>query len=229
MSGSEPGRRRAGRPSTAVLTHERIVEAAFAQAEERGGEVSIAAIARRLGVQPPAIYNYFSSKAEVIAGMRGAIGRRIDSTVFSRMPWQDAVIPWAREYLDALGGNPGTIAAIATTPIDSEPESIEEYELIVNALRRDGYPEHRIVPALVALESFIIGSALDALTPEDNMSPARAPEQAPTLHRLEANSRQAAAAAGLPMSRAVFEFGLTALVAGLRALGAEEGDGGATP
>lgn len=219
MTEAKPGRRRAGRPSTVLLTRQRVLDAAFALADEPGGDFSVTAIARRLGVQPPAIYNYFANKIDIIAGMRGELSRRLDSSGFDTQPWYEAVIPWAREYLEALGQHPGIIATLATLPIDSEPESIAEYECITASLRRDGYPEQHIVPALVAIESFIIGSALDALTPEDNMSPARAPEEAPTLLQTERTARDAAGAEGLTMARSIFEFGLEALIAGLRSLG----------
>ncbi|MBO1902759.1 TetR family transcriptional regulator [Leucobacter weissii] len=222
MDAAGPGRRRAGRPSRALLTRESILDTAFALADERGGDFSVAAIARRLGVQPPAIYNYFSNRADIIAGMRGALGRRIDSSPFDLAPWHEAVLPWARDYLDALGQHPGIVAALATLPIDSEPESIDEYERIVAAFRRDGYPERRIVPALVSIESFIIGSALDAIAPDDNMSPSKAPDLAPKLLRAERLARESAEESGVPMARAVFEFGLAALVDGLRSAGQRE-------
>ena len=121
-----------------------------------------------------------------------------------------------------MGSHPGIIAILATLPVDSEPESVLEYEMIVASFRRSGYPEHRIVPALVAVESFVIGSALDSLTPEDNLSPAGSPELAPQLLAAEANARQRAGRAGLTMARSIFEFGLEALVAGLRAAGDAE-------
>lgn len=221
-SDSNPARRKAGRPSTTVLTRERILDEAFELADRRGGDFSVAAIARGLGVQPPAIYNYFASKADIISGMRGAIGHRVDPTVFERMPWHEAVLPWARDYLEAVGHHPGIIATLATIPVDSEPQSMREYEMIANSFRRDNYPEHRIVPALVAIESFIIGSALDALTPEDNLSPAAVPDLAPALFNAEATARSNAHEAGLTMARSVFEFGLAALVSGLRAVGETE-------
>lgn len=209
--------RKAGRPSTVLLTRERILSTAFDLADRRDGNFSVTAIARALGVQPPAIYNYFNSKAAIIAGMRGELARRIDTSVFEQLPWYEAVIPWAHSYLEAMGQHPGIIATLATIPVDSEPESLLEYERIVRCFQRSGYPTDRIVPALVAIESFIIGSALDALTPEDNLRPGRAPERAPALLHTEQAARDAAAASGIPMARSIFEFGLTALVTGLRA------------
>ena len=40
---------------------------------------------------------------DIVAGMRGEIGRRIDSSVFERLPWYEAMLPWARSYLEADG------------------------------------------------------------------------------------------------------------------------------
>lgn len=210
-------RRRAGRPRNAVLTPERIIDAAYEVADRQGGSFTIAAIARTLGVQPPAIYNYFAGKDDLIAGMRGQFTLRVGDSHFTNAPWYEAVFPWARSYLEVLGRNPGMIAALATNPIDSEPESIADYERLVQALRRDGAPEELIVPTIVALESFIIGSALDAVTPEFNLRPERIPEQAPGLLHAEALARESAHAKGLSMAQGTFEFGLECLVAGIRA------------
>lgn len=215
---TEPNiRRRVGRPSATVLTPERIINAAYDIADREGGAFTIAGIARALGVQPPAIYNYFTGKDAIIAGMRGQLTLRVGDHGFDRLPWHEAVVPWARAYLEALGRNPGIIAALATYPVDSEPESIADYERLVQAMLRGGAPEALVVPAIVALESFIIGSALDAIAPDANMRPERSPERAPGLLRAESLAREGADTQGLTMARGTFEFGLAALVAGLRA------------
>lgn len=211
-------RRRAGRPQQQILSRERIIEAAFAVADQRQGDFSVSSIARALGVQAPAIYNYFANKIDIIAGMRGVITQRVDTGHFERLPWYEAMIPWATNYLEAMVQHPGIIATLATIPVDSEPESITEYDTIVRSFTADDYPQELIVPALVAVESFIIGSALDALTPEDNLSPDKHPEIAPGLLQAEGIARQAAGAAGVTMSRHIFQIGLRALVTGLREL-----------
>ncbi|QIM19456.1 hypothetical protein G7066_14350 [Leucobacter coleopterorum] len=112
---------------------------------------------------------------------------------------------------------PGIIAALATLPVDGEPESIADYNRIAEAFRRDNYPEHRIVPAIIAIESFIIGSALDALAPQDNLRPSREPAEAEALASAEAAARDHAAAQSETVTESSFEFGLHALVSGLRA------------
>lgn len=219
MTTATDAQRPAGRPRTAVLSRERILAAAFELADTRGGVFTLAALARSLGVRPSALHHYFAGRDELIAGMRGQLTSRVGDHGFDTLPWHEAVVPWARAYRLTFGAHPGIVAALATLPIADEPESMLDYERIARAMHRDGYPEHRIVPAIVALESFIIGSALDSLTPEDNLRPVSAPEQTPHLTRAE----RAASAHLLtrPHSAATetFEFGLAALVAGLLAIG----------
>ena len=221
--------RSAGRPKNAVLSRERILDTAFALAEDRGADFTLAALARRLGVQPSALHHYFPGRRALIAGMRGMLALRVGDHGFEHRPWHEAIISWARAYRETSGLHPGLIAALATLPIDGEPESIIDYERVAAALARDGYPEHRIVPAIVAIESFVVGSALDAVTPDDNLRPhgPDAAANAPTLEPAERAAREHAARAGVGVAEATFEYGLAALVAGLRALGEAERAGAA--
>lgn len=219
MTPASDAHRSAGRPRNAVLSRERILTAAFALADVKGGEFTLAALARSLGVRPSALHHYFAGKDELIAGMRGQLTARVGDTGFDTLPWYEAILPWARAYRSTFGAHPGIIAALATMPVADEPESIVDYERVADALRRDNYPEHRIVPALVALESFIIGSALDSLTPEDNLRPVSNPDLAPHLTQAERAARAHAAANGRSAAEETFEFGLAALIAGLRAAG----------
>lgn len=220
MTTAPDAHRSAGRPRTAVLSRERILEAAFTLADVRGGDFTLAALARNLDVRPSALHHYFAGKDELIAGMRGQLTTRVGDHGFDARPWHEAIVPWARAYRQTFGAHPGIIAALATLPIDDEPESIIDYERIAAAMSRDGYPVHRIVPAIVAIESFVIGSALDSLAPEDNLRPVDNAELAPNLTRAEAAARENAAAQRHSAVTETFEFGLAALIAGLLAAGA---------
>lgn len=222
----QPAGRPAGRPRSAILSRERILEAAFALSDERGSDFTLAALARSLGVRASALHHYFSSREDLVAGMRGQLTLRVGEHGFDTHRWHEAVIPWARAYRETLGQHPGIIAALATLPVDGEPESIADYNRIAESFRRDNYPEHRIVPAIIALESFIIGSALDALAPQDNLRPTRAPAQAEALATAEHAARDHAAAQGGTVAETSFEFGLQALIAGLRAAGNNSDPGG---
>lgn len=219
MTSAPEARRAAGRPRTAVLSHERILTAAFELADVRGADFTLAALARRLEVRPSALHHYFAGKDELIAGMRGQLTARVGDHGFDTLPWHTAIVPWARAYRATFGAHPGIIAALATLPVADEPESIIDYERIAAAMRRDGYPEHRIVPALVAIESFIIGSALDSLAPDDNLRPTSNAAIAPALTAAELAARAHATAQGRSTAEETFEFGLAALIAGLRTAG----------
>lgn len=208
--------RRAGRPSKALLSKTRIIEEAFALSDERGADFTLAALARRLNVQPAALHHYFPNKEALIAGMRGQLAQRIGTDHFDHRPWHEAVLDWAHAYRDTMGTHPGIIAAIATLPVNGEPESIADYERFATALADDGVPDDDIVPTIVAIESFIIGSALDALTPDDNMRPHT--NDPTVLNRAERASRTTAHKQHRSPADAAFDYGLKALVNGLRTL-----------
>lgn len=219
MNAQPAARRSPGRPKTRVLSHEIILETAFRLADVPGGDFSLAKIARALDVQGPALHHYFGNRAQLIAGMRGQLTERIGDHGFDVKPWYEAIIPWAKAYRDTLGVHPGLIAELATLPVDGEPESIRDYERIVAAMLRDGYPEHRVVPAIVTIECFLIGAALDALTPDDNLHPAGHLEEAPNLARAEEVARRFAHENRRTAPEETFEFGLKVLVEALRAVG----------
>lgn len=87
------------------------------------------------------------------------------------------------------------------------------YERVVGAFLSAGWPEDDVVVALVALEDFILGAALDAVAPDD-MFELRSPDDAPTLSRVTAANRRSSR--GDRPALASFEAGLDAMLTGLR-------------
>ncbi|MFF2277450.1 TetR/AcrR family transcriptional regulator [Agromyces sp. NPDC058126] len=215
-----PAKRTAGRPRTPVLSAEQIVDAAFALAKTAGPEgFTMAALARSLSVHPPALYHYFRGKADVVRAMRGRVAEMLDVTGFDDPATRldDAVLRWAHSYRTAFAAHPAGIALLATTAIDGQERSVLNYESITRRLLAEGWPSSGVVDAIVALESFIIGSALDALAPADIMSPGSAAGVAPEFSRAEARRSVRAAARGIRLTDRSFEIGLLALLAGLPA------------
>lgn len=102
---------------------------------------------------------------------------------------------------------------LATSPIDADEGSFADYDQIARLLAHDGWPTETIVDAIVALESFIIGSALDALAPADNMAPGELAPHFPTFAEAEA----ARARLSTDPARRTFEIGVRALIHGLTA------------
>ncbi len=128
--------------------------------------------------------------------MRGQVSRALVSPVLHEMPVEDALLTWAHSYRDAAIAAPEAMVMLATSPIDADEGSFADYEQIARLLAADGWPTDTIVDAIVALESFIIGSALDALAPADNML--RAPSLALVPHLRRGRGRPRAAQHGLP-------------------------------
>lgn len=206
--------RRAGRPSTQVLTEERILKAAFALSAQRTArQFTMTALAESLGVRTSALYHHFANRDAVIRAMRGQVSRALVSPVLHEMPVEDALLTWAHSYRDAAIAAPEAMVMLATSPIDADEGSFADYEQIARLLAADSWPTDTIVDAIVALESFIIGSALDALAPADNMAPGALAAQFPTFAEAEA----ARARLSTDPARRTFEIGVRALIHGLTA------------
>lgn len=217
MPGSEKEtarRRGAGRPRTAVLSRERIVDAALGLIDEVGSETfSVNLLAARLGVRPSSLYNHIAGKDDLLAAVQEVITDAIDSTMFETQPWAEAVGAWARSYREAFIRHPHAIALFATSPVAGAIRTMEMYERVVRGFARAGWPLQQIIPAIVALECFILGSAMDAVAPPDLFHPGDAAEHVPTLAAAFAAQERGG---GSPAeSDIAFETGLAAIVRGL--------------
>lgn len=207
-------RRGAGRPPTPVLTRERVLDAAFRLAGDRSpAQFTMTALAASLGVRTSALYHHFDGRDAVIRAMRSHIASLIDDRLLDVGSVVEALRGWGRGYRDALLSAPGAITLLAVQPIDADDLSFAQYEAIAVRLEGDGWPPETIADAIVAIESFIIGSAIDALAPDDNMSPGSNADAYPRFAEAERLRR---ARDGRPADR-TFEIGLAALVSGLRA------------
>lgn len=174
-------------------------------------------LAKRLGVQPPALYNHVANRHEVVNAMRGRLALSFEVDHFDDLPWYDALVPWAWAYRDAFAAHPQTIALLAILPLGDEEAVFLNYETIFSALHRQGWPVSELASAVIALESFIIGSALDVLAPEDNQAPGSLADRAPTMHAALEARKAAAKAQGATAADVTFGVGLRLLVDGMRA------------
>lgn len=213
---TEP-KRRAGRPKQNVLSRRLILETGLALIDEHGAEgAGMRAIAKRLGVRPSALYNHVSGRAELIAGVRELVSDRISTEVFDRLPWHEALAEWARDYRVAFAAHPSTIALLAVIPIEAAGATTLMYDRVIGGLVRAGWDERKVLVAIVALESFILGSALDSSAPDDMMKPGDDAGADAFAGAYRARD-EALAASGVRPADASFEMGLRALVAGFKA------------
>ncbi len=214
---SQNSSRKAGRPSKPLLTRSIIVDAALRVIERVGSDgFTLRRVAKELNVQAPALYNHFGNKSNLIDAMRERLARKVDVSSFEDNSWDEAIFPWAHSYRGALIHHPETVALLATKPVRGEDISIGNYEAITKSLLRGGWPEECVLPIIVALESFLLGSALDASAPDDIMDPGWHAAEVPVFAAAERVHRAAAHKDGVRPADRAFDLGLKSMVYGLR-------------
>ncbi|PQZ95173.1 TetR family transcriptional regulator [Arthrobacter sp. MYb227] len=202
-----------------VLDRELIARAALTLLAERGySSFTMSALAKSLGVSPSALYNHVKSKQELMQWIQEIVMDGVDSTVFATLPLTEALFIWARTYRDVFAEHAPLIPLIAVLPVSDSPRTLEMYEAVAAGFSRAGYSAESTVPAIVALESFIFGSALDATAPLDIFDPGQYAGRLPEFEGALAAQR----ATGLNSADAAFLTGLRAIISGLLATGAAD-------
>ncbi|WP_405776476.1 TetR/AcrR family transcriptional regulator C-terminal domain-containing protein [Streptomyces sp. NBC_01538] len=199
------------RPRTPLLDRRRIGAAALRIVDELG-VLTIPALARELGVAPSALYHHVSGREEIISLMREELvletGPHQGDT---SQPWEQTLETWARSYRAAFATHPGAVPLLATAPL-AEPFMHALYEKVAELLLTAGFTTGQVMPLINALESFILGSALDLVAPPVMVSEVTretAPHLSSVLDDTPTDHRRAELA---------FDTGLRALLTGFRAL-----------
>ncbi|MFE4514160.1 TetR/AcrR family transcriptional regulator C-terminal domain-containing protein [Kitasatospora sp. NPDC056783] len=198
------------RPRTPLLDRQRIVDTALRLVDE-AGDLTIPALAGALKVSPSALYHHVTGRAEIVALMRAELVRAIGEQSMWDQSWDAALRTWAHAYRDAFAEHPGIIRLLATAPL-AESFMHTLYERAVATLEDAGFAARDVMGLITALESFILGSALDLVAPDvmvDAVDRAATPRLADALEAVPAGRERADRA---------FELGLAALIEGYRAL-----------
>ncbi|WP_144660160.1 TetR/AcrR family transcriptional regulator [Paenarthrobacter nicotinovorans] len=213
---SATSRRRAGRPTAAVLDQDGITTAALTLISSKGYDgLTMAALARSLGVAPSALYNHVSSKDDVLVLLEDHLAAMVDVSAFGVEPWDVAIRRWAWSYRDVFSEHTPLIPIIAVLPVANAPKTLAMYEAVTAGFRDAGFPEDRIISAIVALEAFVFGAAYDVTAPEDIFDAGDLAEDVPNF--TSAVDRLSLAGHERPTDTA-FSLGLEALIAGFGAM-----------
>lgn len=213
---SATSRRRAGRPTAAVLDQDGITTAALKLISSKGYDgLTMAALARTLGVAPSALYNHVSSKDDVLVLLEDHLAAMVDVSAFGIEPWEEAVRKWAWSYRDVFSEHTPLIPIIAVLPVANAPKTLAMYEAVTAGFRDAGFPEEKIISAIVAIEAFVFGAAYDVTAPEDIFDAGTLADQVPNF--TAAVDRLALEQHARPTDIA-FSLGLEALIAGFGAL-----------
>lgn len=212
-AGSSP--RTAGRPLKKVLSQEAITRAALTLIETRGYEgLTMSSLARALKVAPSSLYNHVESKGDVLILVQDHVMTQVDVSGFEEEPWDRAVRRFAWSYRDVFTRHTPLIPIIAVLPVSGAPQTLAVYEAVTRGFEKAGWPEALIVPAIVALESFIFGSAFDATAPEGIFESGRLADDFPRFTAAVTAQRGTTSGYEADVS---FGMGLDALIVGLEA------------
>ena len=210
--------RRAGRPRKAVLNKERITEHALDLVSSDGYEaLTMSRLAKSLGVAASALYNHVSSKHDLLQWIQELVMAQIDTTVFDNADIDAALIHWATDYRNVFARHIPLIPVIAVLPVSDSPRTLNMYERVAEALRDYGLDDAAIIPTIVALESFIFGSAMDTAAPHDIFESKDHKDATPNFTQAVADQR----ATRINTSDDSFQRGLSAMVTGLLAAGSK--------
>lgn len=213
-----------GRPAQPAVTRDTIAAAALELTLESGyDKLTMSALARHVGVAPSALYNHIANKAELLVLLQDAVMGLVDTEPLLRatrgeISVADALRAWARSYRDVFAEHTPLVQVIATLPVAGAPRTQEMYDAVAAALFHAGVPAHQVMPRVVAMESFIYGSAFDTHAPAHIFEvPAEGSQELPELRRAtEAFKPGAAGAAGSnPYAEEPFTVGLDLLLADL--------------
>lgn len=207
-------RRRAGRPHGALLNRPKIAQAALRLVSDRGYDaLTMSALAKALGVAASALYNHVGSKQDVLQLVQDRVMDDVDCSGFAALPLEDALRLWAASYREVFRLHAPLVPVIAVLPVAGSPRTLRMYEEVAAGFARAGWDESRIIPAIVALESFIFGSALDAVAPKDIFEVRAVADEVPAFSAAVERQR----ATGHDMAQDAFSYGLDALLRGLLA------------
>ncbi|NAZ15031.1 TetR family transcriptional regulator [Glutamicibacter soli] len=216
---SEEAPRRAGRPRRAVLTRERITSHALELASADGYEaLTMQRLAKSLGVAASALYNHVSSKHDLLQWVQELVMTDVDTSVFDTLEISEALVEWATSYRNVFAQHIPLVPVIAVLPVSDSPRTLKMYERVAEALRDYGLKDEAIIPTIVALESFIFGSAMDTAAPHDIFDARDHKDATPNFTQAVSDQR----ATGRNTSDDSFQRGLQAMVAGLLAAGSEK-------
>ncbi|MGZ2223857.1 TetR/AcrR family transcriptional regulator [Glutamicibacter nicotianae] len=194
------------RPSKPKLSTTAIADAAL-QLVDAHGEFTLPQLAKVLSVSASSLYNHVQGKGEIIELMRGRAMAGIRLPDLGNVAWQDAVRDIATEYWASYSQHPRLIPLLTSHTV-RDSTTLRVYDALAEAFALAGFEPKRRLQAITIVDSFVLGSALDAAAPTE-------------VWQADAESSKAftdALAAGLDVQQRAEHTFLTGLDAILRGL-----------
>lgn len=197
------------RPRKAILTRDIIGRAAI-DLVEAGHELQMNPLAEKLGVRVSSLYHHVDGRAGVIHAMRQVLSEQYRFGASAEGPWEEVLRGELKTAWRMYADHPRVLQLMVTVVID-EPQVLELYEVLGEALSRAGIPDDELLTTMETLDAFIFGAALDRLSPDRLIAP-----RTPQLTRLVEQHP-----VGRERNTQLFERGLTLIIAGITARAAE--------
>jgi AcrR family transcriptional regulator len=197
------------RPRQALLTRQRIVDAAAELVDEEGLEaLSMRRLATELGVQGPSLYNHFATKADIVDAVADAVIEQVDVSAFENHPWPEALRRWALSYHAVLVAHPNVVPVLAQGP-GRRPFALAMADTVYGALIDAGFSPARATHIGALMRYLVTGSAIGSFALGFDIDPSLY-ERYPHLHRAHR-----LAAHHVAVDEGAFALGLDLLINGL--------------
>jgi len=198
------------RPRQALLSRQRIVEAAAALIDAEGlAALSTRRLAAELGVRGPSLYNHFATKDEILDAVADSIIAQVDVSFFGRLDWREALRCWGLSYRAALAAHPNIVPHLARGP-GRRPAGLAMADAVYGGLVDAGWPPARATHIGALMRYFVTGSTLGSFAKGFVEDPDVYAQRYPHLsqaHRLAEHQRS--------VDEGAFLLGLDALIEGL--------------
>ncbi|UYQ77154.1 TetR/AcrR family transcriptional regulator C-terminal domain-containing protein [Glutamicibacter sp. JL.03c] len=197
------------RPSKPKLNPEVIAEAALALVDKHG-EFTLPQLATSLSVSASSLYNHVQGKDEIVELMRGRAMAVIDLPESQPESWQQTVRLIATAYWSSYSKHPRLIPLLTSHTV-RDRTTLRVYDALAEAFSQAGFEATRRLQAITIIDSFVLGSALDAAAPQQVWEPddSSSPQFTEALD------------AGLPSAQraqSTFLLGLDVILEGLRSV-----------
>lgn len=198
------------RPKVAILSRDRIASAALEIADDHG-RLTMAQLAKHLGVTSPSLYNHVNGLDEVLELMREAIHREQGPKIDRSWPWQEVVRHVAYHDRNSIGQHPWLAADLMISQV-AAGEPISSVVDFAEVLRNAGFTVEEVYRIIGTVDLLTAGGALDLGAP-DRVYPIETELDDTALgESLRANPK------GRDRADAVFGFAVESFVAALEKL-----------